>query len=233
MSDDGCKIERYDGSGTLVDPYLYRVPDPNRVNCPVNHVSWGDAARFSNWLHNGQPTGVQDGSTTEGGSYALNGAISDAALMAVSRDSDATWVIPSENEWYKAAYHDKNAGLAATYFDYPTSTNDIPSKAIINPDPGNNANFDYAIGPPYYMTPVGEFKNSQSPYGTFDQGGNLGEWNETVVGGTSRGVRGGGYYYGSTPLGASYRSNLLPARERPALERVLKFIFEPRRAVWT
>jgi formylglycine-generating enzyme required for sulfatase activity len=34
---------------------------------PVNYVSWGDAARFANWLHNGQPSGAQDLTTTEEG----------------------------------------------------------------------------------------------------------------------------------------------------------------------
>ena len=39
----------------------------------------------------------------------------------------------------------------------------------------------YTIGSPYYTTEVGEFENSESPYGTFDQGGNIWEWNETVI----------------------------------------------------
>ena len=50
----GCKIQRGGTSGS----YAYSV-DPNWGNRPVNFVSWGDAARFTNWLHNGQPTGVQ------------------------------------------------------------------------------------------------------------------------------------------------------------------------------
>ena len=43
---------------------------------------------------------------------------------------------------------------------------------------------------------VGEFENSASPYGTFDQGGNVWEWNEAVVYETHialRGLRGGSY----------------------------------------
>ena len=54
------------------------------ANCPIYDVSWGDAARFVNWLANGQPTsGTESTGTTETGAYALNGATSQAALMAV------------------------------------------------------------------------------------------------------------------------------------------------------
>ena len=31
--------------------------DPQAANCPIFDVTWGDAARFCNWLQNGQPTG--------------------------------------------------------------------------------------------------------------------------------------------------------------------------------
>ena len=75
------------GSGTVGNPYTYAV-DANFVNRPVNYVSWGDSARFANWLHNGQPMGAQDLTTTEDGAYYLNGATSDAQLLAVSRKAD-------------------------------------------------------------------------------------------------------------------------------------------------
>ena len=63
-----------------------------------------------------------------------------AALMAVDREADWKWAIPSEDEWYKAAYH-KNDGDTGNYFDYPTSNDSVPSNDLIDPDPGNNANF--------------------------------------------------------------------------------------------
>jgi len=104
----GCKIDRTGSSGS----YTYSVAG-DWADRPVNYVSWGDAARFCNWLHNGQSAGVQDLTTTEDGSYYLNGATSDAQLLDVVREDDATWVIPSEDEWYKAAYH-KNDGVTGT-----------------------------------------------------------------------------------------------------------------------
>ena len=38
-----------------------------REDMPVNHVSFWNALRFANWLHNGQPVGMQDDATTEDG----------------------------------------------------------------------------------------------------------------------------------------------------------------------
>jgi formylglycine-generating enzyme required for sulfatase activity len=175
----GCNIQRSGSSGS----YTYSVAS-DWANRPVNYVSWGDAARFANWLHNGQPTAAQGLSTTEDGAYFLNGATSDAALMAVTREADWKWAITSEDEWYKAAYH-KNDGMTGHYFDYPTGSDSIPSNVLGNPtDPGNNATFwnnGYTIGSPYYRTEVGDHENSDSPYGTFDQGGNVWEWNEAII----------------------------------------------------
>jgi formylglycine-generating enzyme required for sulfatase activity len=87
---------------------------------------------------------------------------------------------------------------------------------LINPDPGNNANFyqsGYTIGSPYLRTPVGEFENSESPYDTFDQGGNVWEWNEAVLHGSYRGLRGGSFNDGDYSLHASLRSYLSPTYE--------------------
>ena len=36
-------------------------------NRPITYVSWFDAARFANWIANGQPTGAQSSTTTESG----------------------------------------------------------------------------------------------------------------------------------------------------------------------
>ncbi len=189
----GCKIWRqWSPSG-----YSYSVAD-DWANRPVNFVSWGDAARFCNWMQNGQPTGMQVAETTEVGAYALNGATTNARLMSRRRKTDWQWAIPTEDEWYKAAYHANN-GLADDYFDYPTASNEKPSNDLVEPDdPGNNATFregggDYTVRSPYWRTEVGAHENSASPYGTFDQGGGLYEWNETAFYGWARGLRGGSF----------------------------------------
>jgi formylglycine-generating enzyme required for sulfatase activity len=196
---EGCKIERTGSTGS----HAYHVA-PDWANRPVNFVSWADAVRFANWLHNGQPTGAQGLTTTEDGSYFVNGIQenNDSQLENVVRKAGATWVIPTENEWYKAAYH-KNDGVTANYWNYPTSADNGVSHLLIDPDPGNHATFsggtvgDWTIGAPYYRTEVGAHENSASPYGTYDQGGTVQEFNETVPEPDIRGIRGGSWFWGN------------------------------------
>jgi formylglycine-generating enzyme required for sulfatase activity len=214
---NGSGISRVGSSGS----YTYSV-DAAFVKRPVNYVSWGDAARFTNWLHNGQ-----GGGSTEEGAYYLNGATSDAELMAVTRNADARYWIPTEDEWYKAAYH-QNDGATGNYFSYPTGSNTVPGRDMADAS-GNNANYSgnpYPIDSPYYTTKVGEFENSDSPYGTFDQGGNVWEWNETAKG--WRGVRGGGWGHSSDYLLASYRdAGGLPTHELDRLGFRVASVPEP------
>jgi formylglycine-generating enzyme required for sulfatase activity len=223
----GCKIMRTGSWGA----YTYTVA-PEWANRPVNLVDWGAAARFVNWLSNGQPRGPQGLATTEDGTYRLNGAETDAQLLAVTRKPGATWVIPTENEWYKAAYH-KNDGVTQNYWDYPTRSDAAPGNLLVNPDPGNNANFwsssaGYAIGSPYFRTEVGAFANSASAYGAFDQGGNLQEWNETILSGyQQRGLRGGSFDNDTDLMLAAQRRGLRPAFAGPQCGFRVAYLPEP------
>ena len=56
------------------------------------------------------------------------------------------------------------------------------------------------------LTNMGSYTGSASPYGTFDQGGNVWEWNEVpFVGDSHRGIRGGDFQQGHIRLAASNR----------------------------
>ena len=207
----GCQITQIGGSGSYTYNFSGRPSGTaaNWADRPVNYVSFWDAARFANWLHNGQPTGAQGAGTTESGAY-LN--IDNQAAFV--RQAGALFFIPTEDEWYKAAYH-KNDGDTGNYYDYPTMS-DVSNPPSNDLDQGgNNATFydsGYTIGSPYYRTEVGAHKNSESPYRTFDQSGNVGEWNETAIG-SSRGLRGGSFQDDDSSLQASARYDRYPADE--------------------
>lgn len=175
--------------------YSYAVK-PNMGNKPVNYVSWYDAARFANWLHNSQPTGLQTTLTTEGGAYTLTG---NTGLII--KESTATVWLPTENEWYKAAYYDPTAAGIGNYWRYPTRSDSIPTIATADANgnisnPGLNV-ANYLSGADWNsrdgnVTTVGS-AGSSSYYGTFDQGGNVREWNDSIID-SSRVVRGGAFF---------------------------------------
>jgi sulfatase modifying factor 1 len=142
-----------------------------RENMPVDDVSFWHATRFANWLHNGQPTGAQDGTTTEDGAYTLTPT--GIANNTVTRNAAARVFIPSEDEWYKAAYYDPGAMV---YFDYPAGS-DTQTTCTTPGVTANTANCDFAVSD---LTDVGDYTGSASPSGTFDQGGNVSEWTETI-----------------------------------------------------
>jgi len=181
-------------------------------NKPVVYVSFFDAMRFTNWLENGQPTGPQGAGTTEAGAYTLGSGTDEV------RNPSATYVIPSEDEWYKAAYYDPNKSGGAGYYNYATSTDNVPNNNLPSSDTGNSASFRvgsaYATGSGSYpMTDVGAYALSGSPYGTYDQSGNVTEWNETVIGLSSRGLRDGNWLNAFNSLPASIRNNISPNYE--------------------
>jgi len=179
-------------------PYTYSVA-PDYANRPVVHVSFWDAARFANWLHNGQ--GASD---TETGSYTLDGYSGDDPTM-IQRHPVATWVVPTEDEWVKAGHYRKDGYPDDDlYWLYGTDNSGNPSNRIEPGDAiGNNANFwgpddnnRYTIGPPYYRTEVGAFSGppiTDSPYGLYDVSGNVQEWTETIASASSLQVRGGSF----------------------------------------
>lgn len=104
---------------------------PGHESRPVNWVSQYDALRFTNWLHNAQPTGVQDATTTEGGAYAITPEA--IASNSIDRNANANIFLPSEDEWYKAAYYDP---VSSGYFDYAAGS-DVKTTCT-TPGPATN-----------------------------------------------------------------------------------------------
>ena len=169
----------------------------NSSNRPITYVSWFDAARFANWMTNGQGSG-----STEDGAYTLNGATTGNAIAV---NPGAAFYIPTNDEWYKAAYFSPNYGGVGVpgYYDYATQSDSPSDPGNIIGSGSNQANYftgaGYSVtqttsydGNQNYLTDVGAFSGSGSFYGTFDQSGNVLQWNDLDgTSGSSRRVRGG------------------------------------------
>jgi formylglycine-generating enzyme required for sulfatase activity len=161
---------------------------------PVNYVSWFDAARVANWLMNG----ATSSSDTETGAYTLVGGQTTGTAPAVN--SNATFYLPTEDQWYKAAYY-KGGGTSAGYWDYATQSDSAPTAVTAGAtgigsagstgdfaNYNSNADWNSQNG---NATTVGT-NGGPSFYGAFDMSGNVSEWNDlTGAAGSSRGLRGG------------------------------------------
>ena len=179
--------------------YSYSVSS-TYANMPVGGTTWFDAARFTNWLGNDQ-----GGGSMETGAYTLNGAMSGV----FPANAGAQVYIPSENEWYKAAYYN---GATSAYSLYPNGQNSITPA---------DANY-YGFGPADvdYGTP--------GSYGTYGQGGNVWEWNDAVISNAARGKRGGAYGYGSAAfLASSYRYGAVPTQSESNIGFRIASVPEP------
>ena len=179
----------------------------------MNYVSFYDALRFANWLHNGQPSGAQGPATTEDGAYTITAQ--GIASNSIARNPAAIVALASEDEWYKAAYYD---AAGASYFDYPAGTDTAVRVRGARRDREHRELRRRRRHPGVGSRPrSASYTGAASPNGTFDQGGNVWEWNEAIVDGTSRGLRGG-----------SFNLNEPTSPRRPAATRCRT----PRAASW-
>jgi formylglycine-generating enzyme required for sulfatase activity len=203
----------------------------NMGNKPVNFVSWYDSARFTNWMNNGQGTG-----STETGVYTL----SDNTGI-ITKNVGATVWLPSEDEWYKAAYYDPTpgAGDGDNYWTYATQSDTAPTIASANStgdisNPGANV-ANYASGADWgtplqngNVTTVGSAGAlAESYFGTADQGGNVWEWNDAVISGSSRGRRGGSFGNVENNLRSSNRFSDVPTIENYSIGFRVASVPEP------
>jgi sulfatase modifying factor 1 len=191
----------------------------NMGDKPVNFVNWFDAARVANWLVNGA-TGT---SSTETGAYTLVGG--QTSGTAPAKNPGAQFYIPTENEWYKAAFY-KGSGTNAGYWDYATQDDTAPiavgatvvgtgtSGGVSPVISGNFANYNNEAD---WNTQNGNVttvssNGGPSAYGALDMNGNVFEWNDLDgTAGSSRGHRGGGYLSDASRLASSYRFTTDPS----------------------
>jgi len=164
----------------------------NMSDKPVNHVSWFDAARFVNWIHNGATSSA----STESGAYTILGG--QTSGPAPAKNSGAKFSIPTENQWYKAAYY-KGGSTNAGYWDYATQSTTVPSQVTASEtgvgSAGGSGNFaNYNLNAVWSgggnVTTVGT-NGGPSFYGAFDMSGNVREWNDLDGTFGAKGSRGG------------------------------------------
>jgi len=182
---------------------------------PATSVSWNEAARFVNWLN-----------TSTGGSAAYKfttlGVNDNIALWTASdtldyeatnpyRSKRATYVLPSFNEWYKAAYYNPTN---STYYDFPNGRNTAPT-AVASGTADNTAVYNGQSGPADVDQAGG-----LSPYGVMGLGGNVREWDESSSDllnssdSSNRGVRGSRWGDAdSSNLSSSVRGSRSPSVE--------------------
>jgi formylglycine-generating enzyme required for sulfatase activity len=179
------------------------LPVPEREAGPVFFVSFFSALRYANWLHHDRQNAI-----TESGAYELmHGA-------GVERSATAKVWLPSENEWYKAAYFQPEGlgGPVGNYWRFPMCTQETPVRAEPGSELPNAACFSRGFGG---IAPVGSYPNALSPWGALDMGGNVWEWTDTITFGSKRVLRGGSSPHNVEKMQSNVRSNASPDRWYP------------------
>jgi len=190
--------------------YRYQVK-PGYEQLPVTFVSWYSAARFANWMHYGRPTQVPgETGATEGddktGAYdtrAFPPASEAAAVPPVTRNTGARYWLPSCDEWVKAGFFDPSTGR---YTEFADKAGVPLAKVPLGKDGAATATyFANAWAAPFpHLTAVGTHAGTPSPFGTYDQMGNVAEWLETSNGPAGRMVRGGSVFMGLNAMKRTY-----------------------------
>ena len=153
----------------------------NGVNRPATGVSWNEAARFVNWLNTSSGHSAAYKFTTGG----FNDRIAlwtnlDPGYDAANpfRNANAHYFLPSEDEWYKAAYYDPNKSGGAGYWNYATGSDTAPVTTSGGTMTGTAVYID-DVNP--FPTSPADITNAGglSAYGTMAQNGNVEEWGES------------------------------------------------------
>jgi sulfatase modifying factor 1 len=167
---------------------------------PADSYSWADAARFCNWLTSGS---YNQGAYQISPSNTVSGIDRDSAVTAYG----TVYVLPTKDEWFKAAYL-KSDGSGYTLY----ATGDtLPFAGT------NGVNYNNVVGG---VWDVGTGSGvSIENNGTFDMNGNAQEWTES----TDSYMYGGGYWDDELYLASSEfytAAKKAPAKKAPAKKKV-------------
>lgn len=204
------RIAKYEISEGIIDSVnalsgLNITHDDRGPGRPASNISWYEATQFVNWLNTNQ--GFAPAYKFVNDNFEVWGP-GDLGYDPTNlfRNGRAMYFLPSADEWYKAAYYDPTT---SAYYDYPTGSDSPPDGIDFAGDPL----FDAVIWDGVTSVSVHDVDNvgAPSPYGTYGQGGNVHEWEETerdLVNDLSSPFQAyrGGFYAGSAALTrSSYR----------------------------
>ncbi|HEY2478284.1 MAG TPA: hypothetical protein VGI17_06095 [Solirubrobacterales bacterium] len=129
----------YSASAQVGRHYTAAAPEWN--DKPYGFANFLRAARFDNAVANGKVLSRQE-SSSNGFDYVTykvrlsrrpGTGMYDMHKRAPERTSESGFVIPSQNEWIKAAYYDPKGGGKYSYWQYPTNEGEFGTITATNP----------------------------------------------------------------------------------------------------
>jgi formylglycine-generating enzyme len=171
------QIGKYEISEQMVDKAnvlggLGITKDTRGPDKPATSINWFEAAKFVNWLNTSSGFSPAYKFDAAGNFQVWQPSDPGYVPGSMFRNSLAKYVLPGVDEWYKAAYYDPVVGV---YYHYPTGSNTAPTPIASGVAPGIAV---YGgVLTPADITQAGGL----CPFGTMAQGGNVYEWNETVI----------------------------------------------------
>ena len=176
----GAQVDpTYDGPGRR-----WRLRDvPNAGRLPVTSLTWRQAARYTNWLHNNKlssfdalVTGAYD--TTTWGWNKVDGYTDDERRLP-----GAKYWIPTLDEWMKAAHYDpnKNGEGEGGWWLHPNGTDDVLTPGLPGEGGQTSGGLNTVNPDGEWEIPLGASEDVTSPWGLYDISGGADEWVETYI----------------------------------------------------